>query len=138
MKGICSFSIDPAVATIFKSRYPKLASSMVERYMRDALDLDAAESTIEDIDSEVDKVKRKIELDKIELRALETKQLNKERQLHEIQEQQSKTVEQKEQEETEAKRSIKDYGWEFEYNYLAKKQKMTATEFMRLKLGDKK
>jgi hypothetical protein len=134
MKAICSFSIDPAVVTLFKSRYPKLASSMVERYMRDALDLDASESMIEDIDAEVEKAKRKIELDKIELRALETKQLNKERQANELVEQNNKTIEEKAKAELEALQSIKDFNWEFEYNYRAKKQNMTAIEFLKTKM----
>lgn len=134
MKGLCTLSIDPVIAGAFKAKYPGKASSVVEQFMRDCLEIYVEEKNIVDFESNIEKVQSEIARKKIELHALQLQKKATDEEQERKSERLRKDAALNQELEYSALKDIKLYGWDIEFALAKSKDNtLTASQFLAKK-----
>lgn len=127
-------SIDSVVAEMFFRKYPQKASRMIEQFMRSDLDIQIEKDSELELQLEIEKQDKLLAEHRLLMAHLKEKHRSVvDKKIKDIALIAKKNAE-LQQIENDSLISIKDFDWEFEWNYLSKKNpKLLASRYIEIK-----
>lgn len=132
MKACKPISIDPLIAEMYWRKYPRQVSQRIENFMRSELDINIDKESQAEIELEIEKTDRALAQQRILLAQLREKQNAMiAKKVEEIEKRKMQDA-QLEKEQADALISIKEYGYDLEFQV----SKMKPAEFLAKKLEE--